>query len=142
MTSLTLVRRLRARPSIVFEALCTAEGIAQWWGPDSGPVLVAEVDARPGGRFRVEFRSMDGLEHECCGEYLEIVPPERIVMTWRWRGGVEDPGESQLRFELRPIEEGTELTLIHSSLANDETRSTHLAGWEGALEKLARSFPG
>jgi uncharacterized protein YndB with AHSA1/START domain len=41
MTSLTLVRRIKARPSIVFDALTTPEGIACWWGPDDGPVLVA-----------------------------------------------------------------------------------------------------
>jgi uncharacterized protein YndB with AHSA1/START domain len=55
MTSLTLVRRLNARPSIVFDALITPEGIAHWWGPDDGPVLVAETDPRVGGRFRVRF---------------------------------------------------------------------------------------
>ncbi len=56
MTSLTLVRRIRARPQIVFDAVTTAEGIAQWWGPDAGPVLVAESDPRVGGRYRVRFR--------------------------------------------------------------------------------------
>ena len=40
MTSLTLLRRIAARPSIVFDALVTPEGIASWWGPDGGPVLV------------------------------------------------------------------------------------------------------
>lgn len=39
MTSLTLVRRIKARPSIVFDALTTPDGIASWWGPDAGPVL-------------------------------------------------------------------------------------------------------
>jgi uncharacterized protein YndB with AHSA1/START domain len=29
MTSLTLVRRIRARPQIVFDAVTTAEGMAQ-----------------------------------------------------------------------------------------------------------------
>ena len=43
MTSLTLVRRIKARPSIVFDALITPEGIASWRGPDGGPVLVAET---------------------------------------------------------------------------------------------------
>jgi uncharacterized protein YndB with AHSA1/START domain len=42
MTSLTLVRRIKARPSIVFDALTTADGLAGWFGPDEGPVLVAE----------------------------------------------------------------------------------------------------
>ena len=67
MTSLTLVRRIKARPSIVFDALTTAEGIASWWGPDGGPVLVAESDPQVGGRFRVRFRTLDGSEHESSG---------------------------------------------------------------------------
>ena len=108
MTSLTLVRRIRARPQIVFDAVTTAEGIAQWWGPDAGPVLVAEADPRVGGRYRVRFRMLDGTEHESSGEFLEIVRPERVVMSWRWKGGVEDPGESRVEITLRAMPEGTE----------------------------------
>jgi uncharacterized protein YndB with AHSA1/START domain len=136
MTSLTLVRRIAARPSIVFDALITPEGIANWWGPDAGPVLLAEIDARVGGRFRVRFRQLSGDEHECSGEYLEITPPERLVMTWRWLGGAEDPGESQLAFHLRPTADGVELTLTHSRLHGEEQRQTHKDGWNGALDKL------
>ena len=65
MISLTIVRRIVARPSIVFDALITPEGVSRWWGPDAGPVLVAEIDARVGGSFRVRFRTLDGSEHEC-----------------------------------------------------------------------------
>jgi uncharacterized protein YndB with AHSA1/START domain len=57
MTSITLVRRIAARPSIVFEALVTAEGVAAWWGPDALPVVRAEVDARVGGSYRVWERA-------------------------------------------------------------------------------------
>ena len=58
MTSVSLVRRIRARPAIVFDAVTTAEGIAQWWGPDAGPVLVSESDPRVGGRYRLRFRKL------------------------------------------------------------------------------------
>jgi len=139
MTSLTLVRRIRARPSIVFDALTTPDGIAGWWGPDGGPVLLAETDLRVGGRFRVRFRMLDGSEHESSGEYLELARPERLAMSWRWEGG-EDPGESLLEFDLRAVAEGTELTLTHSRLANEETRRSHEEGWNGALDKLERHF--
>jgi uncharacterized protein YndB with AHSA1/START domain len=93
MTSLTLVRRIAARPSIVFEALTTPDGIANWWGPDDGPVLLAETDVRVGGRFRVRFRMLDGSEHESSGEYTEVVKPTRLAMTWRWTHG-GDPAEA------------------------------------------------
>lgn len=141
MTSLTLVRRIRARPPIVFDAVTTAEGIAQWWGPDAGPVLVAEADVRVGGRYRLRFRMLDGTEHETTGTYLELVRPERAVMSWRWTGGLEDPGESRIEIVLRPIPEGTELTFSHSRLHDEETRRSHEAGWAGSLAKLEALFP-
>jgi uncharacterized protein YndB with AHSA1/START domain len=140
MTSLTLVRRIRARPQIVFDAVTTAVGIAQWWGPDAGPVLVAEVDPRVGGRYRVRFRMLDSTEHESSGEFLEIVRAERVVMSWRWKGGVEDPGESRVEITLKAVPEGTELTLVHSRLHGEETRRSHEAGWTGSLDKLEAHF--
>ena len=141
MSSLTLVRRIAARPSIVFDALTTPEGIAHWWGPDAGPVLLAQIDARVGGRFRVRFRTLDGLEHESTGEYLELVRPERLAMSWSW-AAAEDPGESRLEFNLRVVNEGTELTLTHSRLHDEDTRLSHEQGWSGALDKLERHFTG
>ena len=140
MTSLTLVRRIAARPTIVFDALTTPEGIRCWWGPDAGPVLAAESDARVGGRFRVRFRILDGSEHESSGEYLEVRRPERLVMTWRWLGGNEDPGESRVEIVLRPITDGTEITFTHSGLHDEESRLGHERGWSGALDKLVRQF--
>ena len=138
MTSLTLVRRIAARPSIVFDALTTPEGIVSWWSPDDGPVLVAESDPRVGGRYRVRFRMLDGSEHETTGEYLEVLRPKRLAMSWRWTGGVEDPGESRVEIDLRAVGEGTELTLTHSRLHDEETRRSHEEGWSASLDKLER----
>jgi uncharacterized protein YndB with AHSA1/START domain len=141
MTSLTLVRRIKARPSIVFDALTTPDGIRHWWGPDDGPVVTAEIDPRLGGHFRVRFRKADGSEHESSGEYLEFRRPERIVMTWRWKDR-EFRGESQVEIDLRPIAGGTELTLTHSRLQDEASRNGHEQGWLGALAKLERYCGG
>jgi uncharacterized protein YndB with AHSA1/START domain len=140
LTSLTLVRRIQARPSIVFDAVTTAEGIAQWWGPDAGPVLAAESDVRVGGRYRVRFRTLDGAEHESSGTYLELIRDERVVMSWRWTAGGADPGESRVEITLRAIPEGTELTFTHSRLQDEESRRSHEWGWNGALQKLEAHF--
>jgi uncharacterized protein YndB with AHSA1/START domain len=141
MTSLTLVRRIRARPAIVFQALTSAEGIAQWWGPDAGPVLMAESDARVGGRFRVRFRTLDGSEHESSGEYLEVVDSKRLVMTWQWTSGGE-PDElgqvSRVVIDLRAIDIGTELTFTHARLQTQTSADSHKWGWSNALDKLER----
>lgn len=140
MTSLTLVRRIAARPSIVFDALTTPEGIAHWWGPDAGPVLFAETDVRIGGRFKVRFQMLDGTEHESSGEYLEVNPPARLVMTWRWLGSEDDDGESRVEIDLRPVDGGTELVFIHALLSSEESRKGHTEGWNGALDKLEKYF--
>jgi len=137
MSSLTLVRLIKARPLIVFDAVTTAEGIAQWWGPDAGPVLLAEADPQVGGRYRVRFlRLLDDTQYECSGEFLEIVRPQLVVLSWHWKDGLPEPGESRVRFTLKAVSEGTELTLIHSQLRDEEGRVSHTDGWTGALNKL------
>jgi uncharacterized protein YndB with AHSA1/START domain len=144
MRSLTLVRRIKARPSIVFEALTTPEGIASWWGPDAGPVLFAETDVRVGGRFRVRFRMLDGSEHESAGEYLEIVQPQHLVMSWQWTAVGGEPDEagnlSRVEIDLKPIDIGTELTLTHAQLKTEASRISHEQGWAGAIDKLVQRF--
>ncbi len=141
MTSITLVRRIAARPSIVFEALTTAEGVAAWWGPDELPLIFAQVDARVGGTFRVRFQTMDGREHEAYGDYLEVAPPHRIAMSWRYAFGGE-PQElgrtSRVQIDLVAVEGGTELTLTHAQLKNAASNASHESGWTGSLAKLER----
>lgn len=142
MASLTLVRRIRARQSIVFEALSTPEGLTSWWGPDELPVALADVDLRVGGAFRVRFRTADSRVHECAGQFLEIREPDLIAMSWRWKaGGVpEEAGRvSRVELRLKAIAEGTEVTLIHSGLYDEASARSHEYGWDGALRKLIRT---
>ena len=139
MKSLMLVRRINARPSIVFEVLTRAEEICAWWGPEAVPVVYAESDPRVGGLYRVHFQTLDGRAHEAHGEYLELTPPRRIVMTWRYAFGGEPDEEgrvSRIEIDLIPIPEGTELTFKHSDLASDTSKERHTWGWTGALSKL------
>ena len=149
MTSLTLVRRIAARPSTVFDALTTSEGIASWWGPDDGPVLTSQSDVRVGGNYQVRFRMLDGSEHEVRGEYLEIVRPKRVVMSFRWvfGGAPEEVGNiSRVEMVLRAIGDETELTFTHANLiaacTPSATKPSHEQGLSVALDKLARRLVG
>jgi uncharacterized protein YndB with AHSA1/START domain len=142
-TSLTLVRKISARPAIVFEAMTTEDGLAAWFGPDELPVIRAQSDPRVGGAYRVRFRTLNGDEHEAYGEFLELIPPHRIVMSYRWSvGGVpqERGRTSQLEVELRPTGGGggTELTFTHAALCDEASTESHTGGWTGALQKLVR----
>jgi uncharacterized protein YndB with AHSA1/START domain len=145
MTQTTLIRRVAARPDILFEALVTAEGIASWWGPDEFRASAAIWEPRAGGRFEVSFQTKDGLEHTCAGEFLEISRPEHLVMSWRWlSGGVDDERGrvSRIEFRLRAIDIGTELTFIHADLATVASALSHQGGWAGALTKLNQHYEG
>jgi uncharacterized protein YndB with AHSA1/START domain len=81
--SVTLVRHIKAPPAKVYAAWTLPERIARSWGPDAGPVLSSEADARLGGRFRVVFQTLNGDTHECSGVYHELVPERRLVFSWR-----------------------------------------------------------
>jgi uncharacterized protein YndB with AHSA1/START domain len=143
MTSVTLMRRIAARPSIVFDALTTADGVAAWWGPAELPVILAETDPRLGGAFRVRFHTLDGAEHESSGEFLEFDPPRRVVMSWRWSYGGE-PEElgrtSRVEIDVAPVNGGVELTFTHAELANAMSAASHEGGWSGAFDKLVRQL--
>ena len=136
MTSLRLVRHLRERPQVVFDAITTREGIAQWWSPDAGLMLLAEVDRRAGGRYRVRFRTLRGTEHESSGEFLEIDPPRRVVMSWRRKSEAEDLSEPRIEITLRATTEGTDLSFTQSHLHDEATSPGHGQGWAWSLRKL------
>jgi uncharacterized protein YndB with AHSA1/START domain len=57
-----------------------------------------------------------------------------LVFTWEWPGMPER--ESLVTFLLRPVEDGTELTLIHEQLPDESARKSHEAGWRGLLDTL------
>ena len=126
LPSVTIVRRIKASPAKVWAAITQPELMMQWWGPDAGPTLSAEADVRPGGRFSVVFRLLNGEEHNPTGIYREVIPEKKLVFTWEWPGMPEP--ESLVTFLLEPIDGGTELTLLHE----------HLPDEDGAQESRAR----
>jgi uncharacterized protein YndB with AHSA1/START domain len=133
--SLTYVRRIRATPAKVWNAFVDPREILHWWGPDAGPTLSAEMDVRVGGAFKIAFRTMDGERYENQGEYLELDPPRRIVMSW-WLSAT--PGvRSRVTVSIEPIDEGVELTVMHDGFSDEGLRIRHEKGWAGALDKMA-----
>jgi uncharacterized protein YndB with AHSA1/START domain len=136
--SLTLKRRLRATPAKVFSAWTDPQKIARWFGPEGAAMLVAETDARVGGRFHMVMRGPDGEEHDVSGVYREVVPDEKLVFTWAWRTTPER--ESLVTVTLKPDGEGTLLTLMHEQFFDELARDRHEYGWKGALDKLEAYF--
>lgn len=134
--SLTLKRRLNARPAKVFSAWTDPEKLAQWMGPEGVEVKSAETDVRVGGRYRLVMLSPDCDEHDVSGTYREVVPDEKLVFTWAWKSTPEQ--ESLVTLTFKPDGDGTLLTLLHEKFVDESVRDHHESGWTGALEKLER----
>jgi len=85
-TEFVLTRVFDAPRDRVWKAWTEPARFAQWWGPKDFTNPVCRIDLRPGGAYYASMRSPEGIDHPCHGEYLEIVPPERLVMTMRTDG--------------------------------------------------------
>ncbi len=134
--SLTLKRRLKAAPGKVFAAWTDPEKIARWFGPKqtvAGSVR-AEVDVRPGGRYRMHFTTDDGERHQVSGVYREVVPDSRLVFTWAWQSTPER--ESLVTITIAADGDGSLLTLHHEQFFDQKARDRHEHGWTGTLDKL------
>ena len=132
--SLTLKRRFNAPPAKVFAAWTDPEKISRWFGPGQAETVLAQADARIGGRFRIVMRAPDGEEHDVSGVYREVVPDAKLKFTWAWRTMPER--ESLVTIALEPDGDGTILTLTHEQFFDEPARDRHRSGWTGALDKL------
>jgi uncharacterized protein YndB with AHSA1/START domain len=136
--SLTLKRRLKASPAQVFSAWADPEKIVRWFGPveASSSSVRAEMDVRPGGRYRISFQTEDGEYHEVGGVYREVVPDTRLVFTWAWHSTPDR--ESLVTVTVAKDGDGAILTLHHEQFFDDMARDGHKRGWTGTLDKLER----
>jgi uncharacterized protein YndB with AHSA1/START domain len=134
---IVMTRVFDAPRDLVFEAHSSCEHMSNWWGPHKYEFASCEVDFRPGGAWRVVHRAPDGEEYGFHGEYLEIVPPERIVWTFEFEGW---PGKVSV--ETLTLEEHDGKTTLTATSVYDtvEDRDGMLeSGMEsGAAESLDR----
>ena len=89
-----ITREFDAPRHLVFEAWTTPELVRRWWHARRGEMTVAEIDLRVGGQWRYAMVTEDGFEVAFHGEYLEIVPNERIVSTETYEGVPEGVSEA------------------------------------------------
>jgi uncharacterized protein YndB with AHSA1/START domain len=122
-----------ATPATIFPFLSEREQVLKWMGTD------ADIDARPGGVFKVLVQG----KHPSLGEFVEIVPGQKVAFTFGW----DEPGHpipvGSTRIEIILIAEGekTRIRLVHSGLPADAV-SDHTHGWDHYLERLGIAVSG
>lgn len=136
--SLTFKRRLNAPPEKVYAAWTDPKKIVHWFGrADAKPSsMQADIDARVGGRFRVNFGTLEGEYYEVGGVYREVVPNQRLMFSWAWHSTPER--QSLVTVSLQPDGDATLLTVHHEQLFDSAARDGHERGWLGALDKLEK----
>jgi uncharacterized protein YndB with AHSA1/START domain len=117
-----------AAPETIFELLTVPERHVEWQGSE------VDFDVRPGGVYRV----LVGGQHPAAGEFVEIVPNEKVVFTFGWDvpGHPIPAGSTTVEYTLRPEGEKTRVRLVHRGLPEDAV-ADHTNGWDHYLARLA-----
>ncbi|SFD56614.1 SRPBCC family protein [Paracidovorax konjaci] len=132
-----LHRVLRAPADRIYRAFLDPDAMAKWLPPHGFTGKVLEIDARVGGRYRMQFTHFgNGQVHAFGGEYLELVPGERIVHTDRF-DATGLPGEMRTTIQLKAVPVGTDLSVVQEGIpAMIPTEACYL-GWQESLQLLA-----
>ena len=133
-----LQRVLKATPERVYRAFLTADAMAKWLPPFGFTGKVHEMDARVGGMYRMSFTNFTtGDSHSFGGEYLELVPNERLRYTARF-DDPNLPGDMQTTVTLRAVFCGVEIKVVQEGIpAVIPTEACYL-GWQESLVLLAQ----
>ena len=133
-----LHRVLRAPPERVYRAFLEPDAMAKWLPPYGFTCQVHHMEARVGGTYRMSFRNFgSGNAHAFGGEYLELVPFEKI----RYSDRFEDPnlpGQMQATISLRQVSCGTELSILQEGLPEVIPVEMCYLGWQESLQQLAQ----
>jgi len=132
-----LHRVLATKPEKVFRAFLDAEAMAKWLPPYGFTCKVHHLEAKVGGTFRMSFTNFTtNSGHSFGGEYLEIVPNERIRYTDRF----DDPnlhGLIEVTVTLKAVSVGTEINIEQTNLPTVIPVEACYLGWQQSLAQLA-----
>src|SRR6266704_4603282 len=109
-------RVFRAEPEKVYRAFLNPEAMAKWLPPNGFTGKVHQMDAKVGGTYKMSFTNFStGQSHSFGGEYLELVPNERIRHTDKF-DDPNLPGEMRTTVSIRPVSCGTELDIVQEGI--------------------------
>ncbi len=136
--TIQLHRVFRCPPARLFNAFTNAAALAKWLPPFGFTCTVHEFEFRVGGKFRMSFTNhTNGQSHSFGGEYLEIVPNERI----RYSDVFDDPnlpGSMTCTIEMKAVLCGTELRVTQEGVPDVIPAEMCYMGWQESLVQLAQ----
>ncbi len=131
-----LHRVLAAKPEKVYRAFIDPDAMARWLPPNGFTGKVHHADAKVGGTFKMSFTNFTtGKSMSFGGEYLELVPHERIRYTDRF-DDPNLPGEIRVTVELKQVSVGTEVHIEQTGLPAVIPVEACYLGWQQSLIQL------
>lgn len=137
-STIRLHRVLTTSPEKVYRAFLEADALAKWLPPNGFTCTVHHLAPKVGGRFKMTFRNFTtGNGHSFGGEYLELVPQERL----RYTDTFDDPnlaGELRVTVILKKVSLGTEIDIVQEGIPDAIPVAACYLGWQESLRNLAR----
>jgi uncharacterized protein YndB with AHSA1/START domain len=132
-----LHRVLRAPAERVYRAFLNGDAMAKWIPPYGFTCRVDHMEARVGGTFRMAFTNFSsGNSHSFGGEYLELVPNERLRYTDKF-DDPNLPGVIQVTVVLTKVSCGTEINIVQEGIPEVIPVEMCYLGWQESLAQLA-----
>ncbi|MER9522819.1 SRPBCC family protein [Mesorhizobium sp. M0292] len=137
-STVRLQRVLTTSPEKVYRAFTEADALAKWLPPNGFTCTVHSFDAKVGGAFKMSFRNFTtGGSHSFGGEYLELVPGERLRYTDRF-DDPNLPGQIEVTVLLKKMSVGTELDITQAGIPDVIPAEACYLGWQESLRNLAK----
>jgi len=133
-----LHRVLSTTPEKVYRAFLEPDAMAKWLPPNGFACTMHHMDAKVGGTFKASFRNFTtGQSHSFGGEYVELVPNERLRYTDKF-DDPNLPGVMAVTVTLKKVMVGTELNVVQEGIPDTIPVEMCYLGWQQSLENLAK----
>ena len=137
-STIRLHRVLRAPPERLYRAFLNPDAMAKWLPPNGFTGKVHHLDAKVGGTYKMSFTNFaTGNSHSFGGEYLELIPHERIRHTDKF-DDPNLPGTMQVTVSFRKVFCGTELNIVQEGIPEAIPPEACYLGWQESLTLLAK----
>ena len=138
INTVRLHRVLRAPPERVYRAFLDAEAMVKWLPPNGFTGKVHHLEAKVGGTYRMSFTNFTtGSSHCFGGEYLELLPNERIRHTDKF-DDPNLPGTLHVTVSMTKVSCGTELSIVQEGIPEVIPLEACYLGWQESLALLAK----
>ena len=136
--TIRLHRVFRSTPERIYRAFVDAEAMAKWLPPNGFTAKVHHMDAKVGGTFKMSFTNFTtGKSHSFGGQYLELVPHERLRYTDKF-DDPNLPGEMKVTVALKKVSCGTEVHIEQEGVPDVIPAEACHLGWQESLVLLGK----